>query len=508
MRIEALAVWDLLPGRLIELRPTAAAAAAAAVAVADDEPGSVLQENHLRSSAAAAAEGRVHTAYLGAFTIVDGAVDAAAMCRALARFVDRHGGLRTRFTVDGARIVRHRIPGDAVAFEAHGIGTVDHDAEIVLDATGWRGTHQEFFTNLYSAQANALRWPGFAFGFVDHGDQFTMFLGIDHAISDGVSQTFALNEIHEFYLAESQGLPLSPYTAHPTDSFIDYARIERAETATLSTSSPDVAELIEIYLANGGGMPRFALDLGLAPGETAPWFGVRQRLLDDAEANAFESLVTAAGFKVPSALYALLATLDREIAGRRSYFGINVVSSRSTGNFMLSQGWFCHFATVAFEIGETATFLECLSHAHQGYRRARRLASVSPELIFAGLLEAGVAPSEIFRSPNMVSYIDFRQFPANGSPAYDNGMQFTGEGRTSNASLWVTRESDGLYAGSQTPDTPVANSVIARYFTRMVAVLRDIVDTGDHRITDVDFDTIAEISFTGTARGHQAQPCT
>ena len=82
-------------------------------------------------------------------------------------------------------------------------------------------------------------------------------------------------------------------------------------------------------------------------------------------------------------------------------------------------------------------------------------------------------------TPQLLSYLDFRRFPLAGTAAYDRGMQTTGEGRTANASLWVNRDDHGMYVGTQTPDTPLAQERLAPYHQRLRDVFAEIAATGD-----------------------------
>lgn len=98
------------------------------------------------------------------------------------------------------------------------------------------------------------------------------------------------------------------------------------------------------------------------------------------------------------------------------------------------------------------------------------------------MVAAGASPEAVVTAPNMLSYIDFRWFPGCGDDAYDRGVIFTGEGRTGNASLWINRDHDSVYLGSQTPDTPFAQYQVRRYFEHLAAVIDRIARTGDRVI--------------------------
>ena len=102
--------------------------------------------------------------------------------------------------------------------------------------------------------------------------------------------------------------------------------------------------------------------------------------------------------------------------------------------------------------------------------------------VLGALAADGTLGSELAVSPNMLSYIDFRWFPGVGRPADARGEHFTGEGRTSNASMWINRDADHLYLVAQVPDNDVAAQSVDRYHSHLQAVLETAAREGDYVI--------------------------
>ncbi|MEV0432514.1 condensation domain-containing protein [Nocardia sp. NPDC050413] len=468
MIITALRNWDPEPGELVEWQPTDAALRAAATAAADPDPGTFLQDNHLRGVHARARSGQPHTAYLAVTTEVDGGLDATAMSRALTRFARRHSGLLTWFDTDGATVTRHSVAPARIDFEAMTIGHTPGGAEF-----------RDHALVRIARDAVATSWPGFVLGAIARPGSFTLYYATDHALSDGASQALVLTELLDFYGNETTACPLSPFTATPAGGFPDYAREENARAHQFSPASPEVAEWVEIFRDHDNAMPRFALDLGLTPGATAPMHGIEFDVLDRAGSAAFAEVCRAAGGRYVAGVLAAVAITDLELAGRTDYYGMTVLSTRGVGEFLLTQGWLCNFAPVTFSLAGCASFTEVVGRANAAYDRAIRLSTVPLSAVLTALLSAGADPAAVTASPNMLSYLDFRRFPGAGTAPYERGMLFTGEGETANASMWFNRDAEHLYLGCQSPATPFAQHQLARYHAHLRSVFDAVATDGD-----------------------------
>lgn len=497
MILGALGTWTSLPGRVVHLRPTPEALAAAQAAPVDPGPPSFLQGDHLRAYAARRASGGTHRAWTGTATHLDGPFDGAALARALTRFVRRHEGLRTWFDVDpcadGGAPVRHLVPADAVGFTAEPVPALSPAPGLSWDE--WVTGH---LTATFDAACRPDSWAPFALGAVVTDDGFGLFWGCDHAFTDGGSQLMVLSEIEELYAAElaepdaargpdadaSRGSSLSSPEPPPTaGSFLAHARAEHELAAATPPDAPQIQAWSAVVTAHGGRLPQFALDLGLPPGETAPVKIRSATLLDAAGLAHMEELAAAHGARFTGAVFAGIALTDTRLTGADAWFGVTVVGTRGPG-FETAQGWLCNFAPVTFPVPDDgpASFAAVLPVADAAFRQARKVAEVPVHAALGVMLAGGVLDPASLGSPQLISYLDLRRFPGAGRPAYDNGLHFTGEGRTANASLWVNRDHERLYVVTQTPDTPAAQAAVDRYLAELRATFAAAVAVRDERL--------------------------
>jgi hypothetical protein len=478
MILGAMGTWTARPGQVLHLRPTTEALAAAASAPVDPGPPSFLQGDHLRAYAARRASGGRHRAWTGTATHLDGAFDGAALARALTRLVRRHEGLRTWFDVDacadGGAPVRHLVPADAVGFDV-----VDVPAFSPVPGLPWDEWVTTHLKATFDAACRPDSWAPFALGAIVRDDGFSLFWGCDHAFTDGASQLMVLSEIEELYAEELvRGSSPAPEPVPATaGSFLDHARAEHALAAATRPDAPEIQAWVDTVTAHDGRLPRFALDLGLEPGETAP-VKIRSATLLDADGLArMDELAAAHGARFTGAVFAGIALTDARLTGATDWFGVTVVGSRGPG-FETSQGWLCNFAPVAFPVsdgGVPASFTDVLPAANAAFRQARKVAAVPVHAALGVMLADGVLDPASLGSPQLISYLDLRRFPGVGRPAYDRGLHFTGEGRTANASLWVNRDHERLYLVMQTPDTPAAQAAADRYIAELTATFEAAV---------------------------------
>ncbi|TWF93348.1 condensation domain-containing protein [Saccharopolyspora dendranthemae] len=465
MILADMADWRTPPGRVLRWVPTAAAREAAETAPVDPGPPSDLQADHL---AAFRAHGR-NRAWTGVATDVDGDLDRAAMTRALQRLVRTHGGFRTWFDLSEPEPVRHLVPAEAVDFE------VD---EVPVPQEDWDAALQEHLASRFDDECTPDAWPGFALGVVERPGGFGVFWGCDHAFTDGASQILLGSELADLYAAElaEPGGPEVDSGALPgpgeRGDFRDYVTEQREAAAAFSSESHEVREWVRMVSANGNQLPRFPLPLGLADGEKAPVHIRTLTCLEGEELAAFDKACKAAGARMSGGVFAAVAATERLLAGRDRYFGMTVLSTRDRGPYSRSQGWFCTFAPVEFDVGD-AEFGELAERAQHALRRAKELSAAPIGLVVDTLLRSGTCTPADLGSPQLLSYLDLRWFPGAGRAADARGVHFTGTGRTSNASTWINRDADRLYLLAQVPDTEKARDTVDDYHRNLRKVLQD-----------------------------------
>lgn len=476
MRITAMGNWRPQPGTAVRFDPTEACREAAAATPAHTAPVTFLAQNHVRGAAVARAAGRTHRGYLGSGTEIDGDLDTAALGTALTLFVRRHEVLRTWFECRDGEVTAHVVDPSDIEFEAH----VDRELASTEDI-------HPYLVDRFDRETPSDSFPGFAFGAIRRPGGFAIFLACDHALSDGASQALALDEIAQIYAElirpNGHGHPEPDPATPAAGSYFAYAAAEAEVTAEHLAGSPQTRAWQDIFRRHDLQMPRFPLDLGLGPGETAQVAGVEVSLLDRGGIVAFDTVCRAAGGRFVDGIYAAIAVADRELAGADDYYGMTVFNTRAAlDGYATSQGWFCNFAPVEFSLAGASTFSELIPAAHTARRRARDLAAVPVAAALTAIAAAGATPDAIITAPNLLSYIDFRWFPGTSREAFRRGALFTGEGRTANASAWINRDHDELYLGSQIPGTRFAESVARPYYERLRDIMTDIAATGDRRI--------------------------
>jgi len=462
VRLGAIGDWQPAPGRVLRWRPTAAAAAAARSAPVNPGEPSFLQADHLAAYRSRREAGGTHRAWTGTVTELDGPLDTDALGRALTAFVRRHEGLRTWFDLDGPAPVRHLVPEEAVAFEVEEV-PAPHD-RAGEGAGGWA----EVLTALFDAACRPDRWAPFVLGAVVRDGSASLFWGCDHAFTDGASQLMQPVEIETLYRRElGHDVPPLPEVT----SFLEHTSAERARAAAYAPDAPEVRAWCDLVAGLDGSLPRFPLDLGLAPGETAPVRIARTDLLTGERADAFEAACRAAGGRLTSGIFAALAETERRLAGRDRYAGVTVLGTRDAGCAM-THGWLCNFAPVTFDLGEDLT--TTLKAAEQAWGLTRAVNAMPVHVALGVMLTEGITTPERLGSPQMVSFLDLRRLPGADTAAYRHGLHFTGEGRTANCSLWVNRGHDDLYVVAQTPDTPTGQRSARRYLDTLAQVCAEI----------------------------------
>lgn len=431
-----------------------------------EHPVSFLQLDHLRAARASQAAGQPYRAFIGGLTLIDQPLDHAALAAAVTGFSTTHENTRTSFEERDGSYLR-------MVFSAESVETTVSAGSPLGSADAAR-----HITEHLAAQCAPWSAPGCAFGAIDHGGSFTLYYGADHALTDGISHGLALNELAQRYLAHAGDAAFTFPTelAQPHSAYT----LRESEAADRFAADPALQQLwAGIFALGGWRIPRFPLDLGLSPGETAPVHIVSHHLLDDTGATAFEQACARHGARPSGALLAALALAEHQLTGSSTYFGLTVLSTR-TAEHSLSQGWFCNFVPVAFPLPPDPSFTSLLPRAQASFDTAKDLAPTPVHAVLARFIAEGrLAPPT--STPQMVNYLDTRRMPGAGTGPHRHGLIFTGEGRTSNANMWLVRTEDGLSLSSQTPSTPHAQEVLAGYFATLREIMATIARTGEHR---------------------------
>lgn len=467
MRLAAAAQWRPAPGIIVEWLPTDATRDAATAAPPHPVGPSFLQRDHINAVVAGRAMGREHRGYTcGCITVAED-LDVDRMTGAISAVVHAHKGLRSTFTESAGQITRRLIPAaDFAVYPAYD-NAVEPDPRAAILA---RLPKRAVFDAV----------PGVAFGAITRNGSFDLYYAMDHAFGDGSSQVLGIVEILSRYQGATDGDIFGD--AEP-GSHIEYTAAEYERAAAMTAESPAVAAWREALAIAGRRLPAFPLPLGLPADNseaTVPVYVQCEQLLDAETTTALAELAKRSGAKFTAILYAGLALTEKLLAGRHAYATATVLSTRglSTGEgqghkpHTMSQGWYCNFAPISFAI-DGDSIESILPAAAAAVEQAKGITTDPVHGALAALMAEDAVDPTALGSPQMVNFLDFRWFPelTNTSEL----LVFTGQGRTRNASIWLTRSADGLRINSQRPDNAVAAASVTRYFQTLRDVLSSAV---------------------------------
>ena len=140
----------------------------------------------------------------------------------------------------------------------------------------------------FAGDTSPLQWPSFISGVVEHGAGFTVYYGVDHSHTDGLSLMLGVEELRALYIAESAGIDAQ---LPSPGSYVEYSVEERTSAGNLDLAAAPVQQWISILAANAGQLPTFPLDLGVARGEQTRSTRTHIDVLDSDESAAFASAV-------------------------------------------------------------------------------------------------------------------------------------------------------------------------------------------------------------------------
>ncbi|HWC22132.1 MAG TPA: condensation domain-containing protein [Flexivirga sp.] len=428
---------------------------------------SLLQESHIRTAADRRAKGVAWSPWLAFSFHVPQPLDRDAFERTMQHFVTRHGALLSWFEPDSDRIddrttfTRRALPADQVELELVGAGTAP-DTDAARAAVAER----------FAAGTSPLAWPSFAAGAIDHGaDGFTVYYGVDHSFTDGVSLTLGVDDIFRIYQLEAHGEGTEP---QEVGSYVDFSEQERALSERLTWRTPAVRVWARALLSVRNKMPSTPLDIGLEPGGTAPSTRTNRTLADAATMQAFEQRCKAHGGGASAGLFGILALIDVALTGRPAYLALNTIATRSESKYAMAQGWFINLVPIAFRVPKGATFDDLVGRAQKSMKRSKAATDVPARAIVDYAAKFGGVKVGATAVPPMVSYLDMRRLPGAELPGVDDIHALGGPGTTGDVSLWINRRTDRTYALMSYPDNPRAAASIDHYFRAITELIRAV----------------------------------
>jgi hypothetical protein len=470
MEMTPIELWLPAAGELLEFVPNERTRTAADEAPISSARPSSIQASHIQTAMDRRSRGLDWSPWLAFAFHVPATLDRAALGAAFNEFVTRHGTLLSWFEGDVEDLQRRVVAPEDVELEITRRGHATSTDEA-----------RQLITDRFSGNTSPLAWPSFIAGAIDHDSSpdhdpasptagFTVYYGVDHSHTDGVSILLGVEELYELYQRKVAG---NPEPLAPVGSYVEFSAAERDLEETLTLDSPAVAVWLAALSETGYTLPSFALPLGLDPGETAPSTRVLVDIAGAATIDAFEQVVKGAGGSMAAGWFAALATIDAELAGRAYYMALSAVATRFDPIYRAAQGWFINLVPVTANLTEAQTFDQRVVAMHRSLDRSRAAAPVPARAIVNAVMAAmgnggAVGATAV---PPMVSYIDMRRFRGAEIPGVDQITALGGPGNTGDVSLWINRRSDRTYVMASFPNTPTAQASVSAY----LAALADIV---------------------------------
>lgn len=450
--------WAPGSGRIVSWEASPASLDNARRAPISDVPLSAMQEAHLRGFSRYAARGLDYARLVIGCGDEPGRCDVRAMSYVINAHLRRHKTYHSWFAYEGAeRIVRHTIEDPAdIEFVP-----IRRDA---MTPTEWR----EFVLST----PDPVQWDCFRFGVIQRADRFTFFAIIDHLHCDPTIISGLYTEIVMNYrvLITGGALGASP----PPASHDDFCVREKQHLAGLTASSPEVRKWIEFAERNDGTLPDFPLPLGDL---SVPSGGdlVVQRLMDQEQTAAFESLCIRAAARISGGLFACVALAQYELTGATTYYGLAPIDKRRTLAEFSTMGWFTGVVPFTVPV-DPASFAETARAAQASFDSNLELANVSfndvlklapwlrawgPNCTMVNYMDAGLPPfsatvASHMKSANVKIYCD----PRDPAHLYISVIRLFDE-----VSIWVNF-----------PNNPVARDSVTRFLSALTAVFNRVLE--------------------------------
>lgn len=459
MKLTEISKYEAQPGQLIEWRLHPTTIAAAAHAPQDPRPASFMQETHVRMAALLRDVDVEAPTWLATAFDVAGALDSGAMEATLLQWITRHETLRSGLRLTGQQLERFTLAMDLVSLDRTVVDDFSRGADVV-----------SFLEERFDEAANPLTWPPYMFVTVGRDDGFTVYLAFDHSNVDGYSIAQIAHEIHELYGAAIAGRPA---TLAEVGSYLDFATSERESAAELDHSHDSVVRWGEFVETCDGELPRFPLDLGVAPGEFPKQVGECEWLLDPAEADAFDAACKAAGGNFAAGVLAAASIVAYARGGQSVYRTVLPFHTRSELQWSTSLGWYIGLAPLEIATAEARDFQELIQMARHGSRIAKPVAQV-PFAKVCTLLDT------VLRPLSMISYIDARVVPGSGSWDAWNAHAFGKVSYGDEVYLWINRTCEGVYLTCRYPDTELARANVNDFIEHTRDVLVSVAGSGSY----------------------------
>ena len=459
MKLTEISQYDAQPGQMIEWALHPDTIAAAAEAAQDPRPASYMQEAHVKMAALLRDVDVDAPTWLATAFDIPGALDHDAMEATLLQWITRHETLRSGLRFTGQDLERFTLDAATVSLDRTLVDEFSHGADVT-----------RFLEDRFDEAANPLTWPPYIVVTVAREDAFTIYLAFDHSNVDGYSIAVIAQEIHELYAAALAGRSA---VLSSVGSYVDFATTERQAADDIDASNESVVRWGEFVDTCGGELPRFPLDLGVAPGEYPRQTGGCEWLLDPDDAEAFNIACKSAGGNFAAGVLAAASIVAYEQGDQSVYRTVLPFHTRSEPQWSASLGWYIGLAPLEIPTAQARDFDEVIRMARHASSAAKPIAQV-PFAKVCSLLDTALRPASV------ISYIDGRIVPGAASWSEWNAHAFGKVAYGDEVYMWINRTSEGVYLTFRYPDTDVARRNVPTFIENTRNVLVSVARNGSY----------------------------
>lgn len=449
-------------GRLVAWVPTARCRAAIAAAHGTGRRGSYMQESHIDLRLAMEREHKHDASWIGTAFDMPADLDLAAFGRVFTTVARRHGMFHGWFTVTDDGYDWTELAEQDIEFEVVDLGTADTEQQV-----------QQFVLDQLTERCTPIDGLGYQLCGVVGADRCVLYLGQDHIYTDGFSVIILFAELMQTWQAQQAG---TTPDLLPVGHYLDYAEQERARAEAADHDHPAVQYWVDFALEAPDEMiPRFPLDIGLAPGQKTPLAPNRVDLLDADQDVALDRLAKDHECTFPSLVYAACALAAHELAGKPWFRFVNPVHTRTGDEWLTAMGWFINVVPVHCDVSDEDDLFTVGRRMRQALRDCRVAADL-PALrvmeIISETLGLGF-DSDSTQRPPIVSYLDGRILPGQEFWEEHRFFGLTGAGDHDDVNVWINRMPTQTYVMCAVPDTEQAQGAVTALFTRARDILLD-----------------------------------
>ncbi|MGH3780086.1 MAG: condensation domain-containing protein [Pseudonocardiaceae bacterium] len=310
----------------------------------------------------------------------------------------------------------------------------------------------------FDAATDSMSWQNFIYAAVVRDNSTSLYLAFDHINVDAYSLLLVPAEIHDLYAARAEGRAAEPPEA---GSYVDFCEIERAQADRIDESHEIVARWREFIGYCDGMLPTFPLELGIVPGDLPKQNLLREMLVDDSDATAFDAYCRRFRSRILAGILAASSVVVLEVGGHSTCRTVVPFHTRATSQWLESVGWYVGVAPIEIPTAQAQNFRGVLEMARDALHANRSLARM-PIARVLHLLGSDFRPTspDLF---SLISYVDARAAPGADRWVEWNASTLIRVSHGDQVCVWITRVHEGLQVACRYPDTDIAHKNILRF---------------------------------------------